>query len=213
MPSPSTLPLALETVAHELSRLPSIGKKSALRLALHLLKVPKQEVEKLGSAILALRSAVRLCSQCGFLAEGDLCSICSNPKRDHGLICVVEECADVLAVERTALHLGAYHVLHGRLAPLQGVLPEDLHLESLIQRVRTGQPSPVREVIAATNPTADGDATALYVLQQLAPMGVRMTRLAYGIANNSSVESADETTLSRALAGRIDLTFSGARGD
>jgi recombination protein RecR len=202
MASKLPIPAALEQVIYELSRLPTIGRKSAQRLAFHLLKVEPNDVQRLGQAITALRQSVNLCSRCGFIADEALCVICANPRRDHSIICVVEECADVLAVERTGLHCGVYHVLHGRLAPLQGILPDDLNLNTLLERVTTGIPVPVREVIAATNPTADGDATALYIQKCLAPLGTPVTRLAYGIANNSTVETADETTLSRALIGR-----------
>jgi recombination protein RecR len=196
------LPSALQRVIDELAKLPAIGRKSAQRLALHLLKVQPSDVQRLGSAIHALREEVGLCRRCGFLAEEELCSICKQTSRDHGLICVVEEPGDVLAIERAGAHRGAYHVLHGRLAPLQGVLPQHLNLDPLLERVRQARPCPVREVIAATNPTADGDATALFLSGLLAEFSIPVTRLAYGIANNSTVEFADDTTLSRAISGR-----------
>ncbi len=194
-------PKALESLIHELSRLPTVGRKSAQRLALHLLKADQAQAEKLANALAGLHSGVRFCRQCFFLAESDLCAICKDVRRDPTAICVVEEPADVIAFERSAFFRGHYHVLLGRLSPLQGVMPEDLKIDELLRRVdKPG--AEISEVILATNPSVDGDATALYLHKMLERRGIKTSRLGLGVPMGSSLEYIDELTLQKALEGR-----------
>ena len=195
------LPPAMERVIRELSRLPTIGRKSAQRLAFHLLRQPADQARALGGALESLHREVRFCSRCRYLAEGDLCPVCADPARDAGVVCVVEDFQDVAALEKARSYAGVYHVLMGRLSPLQGVTPEDLTIEALMVRLRAGEP-PVREVVLATNPNVDGDATAMYLSGLIAPLGVRVTRLGLGLAVGSSLEYSDELTLRNAFEGR-----------
>ena len=201
------LPDPLERLIHELSRLPTIGKKSAQRLAFHLLKAPDQRARELATALIDVRERLRFCRQCGFIAEGDLCSICTDERRDPTLLCVVEEPFDVLALERGGAFKGSYHVLMGRLSPLQGITPDDLNIASLLDRIDSSKTTdtPVREVILATNPNVDGDATALYLSRLITAHGVSCTRLGLGLAVGSSLEFADELTLRQALDSRRAL--------
>lgn len=198
------LPEPLERLVHELSRLPTIGRKSAQRLAFHLLKAPEQHARNLARALGDMRDRIRFCTRCGFIADGDLCAICTDPRRDTTSLCVVEEPLDVLAFERGGSFRGSYHVLMGRLSPLQGVTPDDLRIDELLDRVANSQP-PVTEVILATNPNVDGDATALYLARLLAEKGVACTRLGLGLAVGSSLEFADELTLRQAFDSRRSL--------
>ncbi len=183
----------------ELGRLPGIGPKTAERLAHHLLAADRAEVLALADALRAVKENVRLCKQCCGLAEGDLCPLCADPARDASVICVVEQPRDQAAVERSASYRGVYHVLHGRLAPLDNVGPEHLTVDRLLQRVRAGG---VREVIMATNPTLEGDGTALYLSSLLSPLGVKVTRLARGLPSGSVLEFANNQMLADALEGR-----------
>lgn len=198
------LPSAMERVVRELSRLPTIGRKSAQRLAFHLLRQPADQARALGGALDALHREVRFCSRCRYLAEGELCAICSDPSRDAGVVCVVEDFQDVAAFEKSRSYRGVYHVLMGHLSPLQGVTPEDLTIDVLMARLRGAQP-PVREVVLATNPNVDGDATALYLSSLIEPVGIRVTRLGLGLAVGSSLEYSDELTLRKAFEGRRAL--------
>jgi recombination protein RecR len=183
----------------QLGKLPGIGPKSAERLAHHLLSAPRTQVLALADALRALKEQVRQCSQCCNPTEHDLCSICGDPRRDASLICVVETPRDLTSLERSGQFRGLYHVLHGRLAPLDGVGPEHLTVDRLLARVRAGG---VQEVIMATNPTTEGDGTALYLSSLLGPLGVRVTRLARGLPTGSNLEFANTQMLADALEGR-----------
>lgn len=191
---------SLEKLINELTKLPSIGRKTAQRLAFHLLKQPKEEVVLLSRALVDMTERIVRCRICNHITESNPCSICISTKRDHSVICVVEESNDVLAVERTDQYRGVYHVLGGLLDPLDGVGPEDLKVKELMQRITTD----VREVILAINPNVQGDATVMYIAEKLRAIGrVRITRIARGIPIGSDLEFADMTTLSRAMEGRV----------
>lgn len=183
----------------ELGKLPGIGPKTAERLTHHLLAAGKAEVLALADALRAVKESIRLCRQCHNLTEGELCAICADPRREAATVCVVEQPRDLAALERAGAYRGLYHVLHGRLAPLDGIGPEQLTVEGLLRRVRQGG---VREVIMATNPTLEGDGTALYLSTLLAPFGVRVTRLARGLPSGSVLEFANSQMLADALDGR-----------
>jgi recombination protein RecR len=196
----------LENLIDELARLPSIGRKTAQRLALHLLKAPREEAARLAEAILLVKDRVGFCSLCGNYAEQDPCPLCSDPRRDHGLVCVVEQPVDVLAIERTASFRGVYHVLRGVLSPLDGTGPEDLRVRELLQRLNGAVPeTAAREVILATNPTGNGEATAMYLQKLLSPLGLKVTRIARGVPVGSDLEYSDIVTLARALEGRKEM--------
>ncbi len=195
-------PAALERLTEQFARLPGIGMKSAQRLAFYVLSLPKDEAQSFAQAILDAKDSVRLCPVCQNLTDQALCAICADPERDHGLICVVAEPKDVIAMERAREYHGVYHVLHGVISPLSHVGPDDLRIRELLARVADGS---VREVIMATNPDTEGEATAMYLSRLLRPMGVKVTRLAYGIPVGSQLEYADEVTLLRALEGRQEI--------
>ena len=186
----------------ELMRLPGVGEKTAQRLAFHLLKVPKQEAEALALAILAVKEKIHRCSQCYGITEADPCAICSDPKRDRMLLSVVEEAADIFALEKLREYRGLYHVLGGALSPLEGVGPEALTISQLITRLQEGA---IQEVIVATNPNLEGEATAMYLSKVLKPLAVKVTRLAHGLPIGSALEYADEVTLLKSLEGRREL--------
>ena len=192
----------LELQIEELEKLPSIGLKSAQRLALHLLRVPKEDALRLAEAIRAVRERVGFCGTCGNFSETDPCSLCADPRRDGRVLCVVEQPVDVLAFERTGQFNGRYHVLGGALSPLEGTSPEQLRIRELLSRLRGGE---VKEVILATNPNVNGEATALYLSKLLTPLGVRVTRIARGVPMGSDLEYSDQVTLARALEGRRDV--------
>ena len=196
------LPAALERLTEQFARLPGIGAKSAQRLALYTLSMPREDAEAFAQAILEARAAVHTCPVCQNLTDRDLCAICDDDRRDHGVICVVAEPRDVIAMERAREYTGVYHVLHGVISPLSHIGPDDIRVRELLERVRAGG---VREVIMATNPDTEGEATAMYISRLLRPLGVRVTRLAYGIPVGSQLEYADEVTLLRALEGRQDI--------
>jgi recombination protein RecR len=193
---------AMETLILHLTKLPSIGRKSAERLAFHLLRAPKEEAFALAEAIRAMRERIRRCSICGNITEEDPCSICADERRQRDLICVVEEPMDIVAFEKSEAFDGVYHVLDGRLSPLQGVTADDLRIDSLERRVRQGA---VRELILATNPSVDGEATALYLSRLLSPYVEKITRIGLGLPMGSSLEYADARTLKKALEGRTLL--------
>jgi recombination protein RecR len=202
----------LENLIDEFARLPSIGRKTAQRLALHVLKAPREEAARLAEAILLVKDRVGFCSLCGNYAEQDPCPLCADPRRDHRLVCVVEQPVDVLAIERTASFRGVYHVLRGVLSPLDGTGPEDLRVRELLGRLNgagaahEGTPGgEVREVILATNPTVNGEATAMYLQKLLTPLGVKVTRIARGVPVGSDLEYSDVVTLARALEGRKEM--------
>jgi len=197
----SNLAAPLERVIAELSKLPSIGRKTAQRLAFHLLKAPPEQSAALGQAISELRARIRYCNDCFNLAESDLCPICSDPRRDRGLLCVVEEPSNLLALERTGAFKGLYHVLGGVLSPLKDIGPDRLRIRELQARLeRNG----IDEVILATNPDVEGEATAVYLARTLASKGVKVTRLAQGLPAGGDLEYTDDLTLRRALEGRRD---------
>jgi recombination protein RecR len=192
---------SVQNLVAQLTRLPGVGQRTAQRLAFHLLRAPKDEALALAAAITEVKERVRFCRECGNLTEDDVCAICLDARRDHSLICVVEQPVDLISVERTAEYRGLYHVLGGALSPIDGVEPSDLRIDELIQRVeRNG----VEEVVVATNPNMTGEATAAYLADRLRGR-VRVTRLASGLPVGGDLEYADEVTLGRALAGRREM--------
>ena len=197
-----TVPAPLARVIQELVKLPGIGEKTATRLAFHLSRTDRREVESLAGALRDLRDQLRTCSVCCALAGSDPCELCSDPQRNAELICIVEESADLAAVERSGGFRGRYHVLQGTLAPLDGIGPDDLRIGELLRRLDAG---PVREIIIATNPTTEGEATAMYLARLIKPLGVRVTRIAHGLPMGGDVEYADLATIGKALEGRREM--------
>ena len=198
------LPESLQSLINALERLPGIGPKSASRLAFYFLRAPEEVSQDLASALANLKANTTLCLECFNITEAgrEQCEICESAQRDAGLVCVVEEALDVLALERTGGYRGKYHVLQGVLSPIEGIGPDDLKIKQLIGRVGRGE---IKEVILATNPSMEGDATALYLQQHLEPLGVRVTRLARGLPVGGDLEYADQNTLLRALSGRQEM--------
>jgi recombination protein RecR len=198
------LPESLQSLINALERLPGIGPKSASRLAFYFLRAPEEVSQDLASALAKLKANTTLCQECFNITEAgrERCEICESSQRDGSLVCVVEEPLDVVALERTAGYQGKYHVLQGVLSPIEGIGPDDLKIRELIGRVSQGE---IREVILATNPSMEGDATALYLRQHLEPLGVRVTRLARGLPVGGDLEYADQNTLLRALSGRQEM--------
>jgi recombination protein RecR len=198
------LPESIQSVINSLERLPGIGPKSASRLAFYLLRAPDEVSQDLSTALANLKAKTAFCQECFNITEAgrEICEICESSRRDGSLICVVEEALDVVALERTGGFQGKYHVLQGVLSPIEGIGPDDLKIKQLIARVRSGG---VKEVILATNPSMEGDATALYLRQQLEPLGVKVTRLARGLPVGGDLEYADQNTLLRALSGRQEM--------
>ncbi|HEY5440937.1 MAG TPA: recombination mediator RecR [Gemmatimonadaceae bacterium] len=190
---------AIDDLSGELARLPGIGRKTALRLTYHLLKQPPEQSRRLADALRTLSDKVRPCSLCFNLTEDELCVICRDPRRDAALICVVEEAADIGAIERAGEYRGQYHVLGGRLSPLDGVTPDDLTISQLVRRIESGG---IREVILATNPSLEGEATALYVQRQLTTFPLSITRIARGLPVGGDLEYADGVTIAQALSAR-----------
>ncbi len=195
-------PAALQDLADAFSRLPGIGGKTAQRLAFHVLSLPMEEAESFADAILAAKKSVHTCPICQNLTDRDICPICQDPGRDSSTICVVAEPRDVIAMERSREYNGVYHVLHGVISPLNHVTQDDIRIKELLQRISSGN---VREVIMATNPDTEGEATAMYISRLLRPMELKVTRLAYGVPVGSQLEYADEVTLTRALEGRQEI--------
>jgi len=193
---------AIDRLAEDFARLPGVGRKTAIRLVFHLMKRPKEEALRLSDSIREVAETIRPCTRCGNFAETDLCEICSNPGRDTSLLCVVEEAYDVGAIERTGQFKGVFHVLGGRLSPLDGVGPEELSIPHLLERVGSDA---VSEVIVATNASVEGEATAVYLENTLRPLGIKVTRLARGIPVGSDLEYVDGTTIAEALAGRREM--------
>jgi recombination protein RecR len=192
----------LQRLIDELSKLPTIGPKTAQRLAFYMLSMNQADAQALAAAILEAKRLIRYCSICGNITDVDPCAICTNDRRDHAVVCVVEDPRDIVAMERTREFAGVYHVLQGAISPLDGVGPDDLRIAELLRRVADGA---VREVIVATNPRVEGEATALYLSRVLKPLGVRVTRIAHGLPVGGDLEYADEVTLARALEGRREL--------
>jgi recombination protein RecR len=192
---------ALQQLVEEFAQLPGVGRKTALRLALFMLKRPREEVVKMARALVDVKDRITSCSVCCNITETDPCTICSSAKREQGTLCVVEEPSDVIALEKTNEFRGLYHVLGGALSPLDGIGPDDLKIRELLKRF----PGDINEVILALNPTVEGEATTIYLTRLVKPLGVKVTRLARGIPVGGNLEFADEATLSRALEGRITL--------
>lgn len=193
---------AVQTLIDELGKLPGIGPKSAQRIAFHLLKLPPEDAERLATAITEAKARVGFCTRCFNVAEGEECGICRDPRRDTSVVCVVEEPRDVVAVEKTQEFRGRYHVLLGAISPIEGIGPEQLKVKELLARL---VPEGIEEVILCTNPTIEGEATAMYLARLLKPLGVRATRIASGLPVGGDLEYADELTLGRALEGRREL--------
>ncbi|MBQ6388114.1 MAG: recombination protein RecR [Mogibacterium sp.] len=196
-------PRSLNKLIHELGKLPGIGGKTATRLAFHILSLTDREAEDLAEAITGAKHSLRYCSVCGNLTDQEKCLICSDPTRDQSLICVVETPQDVVAMERIREYRGLYHVLHGAISPAEGIGPNDINLKSLITRLQGS--SEVEEVIIATNPNIEGEATAMYISRLLKPAGIKVTRIAHGIPVGGDLEYADEVTLLKAMEGRREL--------
>jgi recombination protein RecR len=195
----------IEDLTGELARLPGIGRKTAQRLTYFLLKRPPEEMKRLARVLENVADRVHACSRCGNLTEEDPCALCANPRRDHTVVCVVEEASDIGAIERTGEYRGVYHVLGGRLSPLEGIGPDELNIKTLLERLRSAadvQPDGMKEVIVATNPSVEGEATALYLQRLIQPLGVRVTRLARGLPVGGDLEYADGVTIAQALSGR-----------
>ncbi len=198
----SNLAPPVAALIEEFSKLPGIGVKSAQRLTFFVLRSPTDQARRLAEAIMRVKESIIYCSRCFNITETDPCPTCSNPNRDQEVICVVEEPLDVLAIEKTGAYKGLYHVLHGALSPVEGILPKDLRIDELMQRVRGHK---LREIILATNPNFEGEYTANYIKEELASLGLRVTSLARGLPMGGDLEYADEGTLSRALEGRRDM--------
>jgi recombination protein RecR len=193
---------SVQTLIDELGRLPGVGPKSAQRIAFHLLKLPAEDVHRLAQAITVAKQKVGFCTRCFNVSEGELCGICLDDRRDSTIVCVVEEPRDVVAVEKTREFRGRYHVLLGAISPIEGIGPEQLKVKELLVRI---EPEGIQEVILCTNPTIEGEATAMYLARLLKPIGVRTTRIASGLPVGGDLEYADELTLGRALEGRREL--------
>ena len=200
MSSYTAAPLA--KLAEQFERLPGIGNKTAQRLAYYVLKMPREKALEFSQAIMSAHDSIHYCKECCNLTDKEKCSVCENSKRDHSTICVVEDPRDVMAIERTQEYNGVYHVLHGAMSPLNGIGPEQLTIKELLARIQKSQ---VDEVIMATNPTIEGETTSMYISKLLKPLGVKVTRLAYGIPVGGDLEYADEVTLLRALEGRCEM--------
>lgn len=194
-------PVAIEKLIDEFAKLPGIGYKTAQRLTLHVLNLPDNEVREFAKALVLARGTVKYCSVCGNYTEKDPCPICSNPSRDKSTICVVEEPKDIMFMEKVKEYNGVYHVLHGTISPMAGRGPNDIKLKELISRMN----GEVKEVIVATNPNVEGEATAMYISKILKPLGVKVTRIAHGIPVGGDLEYADEVTLLKALEGRNEI--------
>jgi recombination protein RecR len=192
----------LARLIQECKRLPGIGQKSAQRIAFYLLRAPREEAEKLAQAILDVKDKLGICAECNNISDGDLCQFCRDPHRERTQICVVEEPHNILPIETTHAFRGLYHVLHGAISPLRGVGPEQLKIQSLVERLRQNE---IQEIILATNPTVEGEATAVYLSRLLKPLGPRITRIAMGIPVGSDLEFADEVTMSRSLENRREM--------
>jgi recombination protein RecR len=195
---------SLDRLIGSLKRLPGVGPKQAERLSIHLLRAPDSDVEALINNLRAMKADIRPCSRCFDFTDGDLCRICSDSSRDQRLLCVVEEPQDVAAIERSRGFQGCYHVLHGALSPLEGVEPGMLRMKELVERV-TASAGAIREVVLATDPDTEGEATALYIAQRLKPLGVKLTRIAHGVPLGGDLDYIDERTLSHAMTGRREM--------
>ncbi|NEZ47989.1 recombination protein RecR [Clostridium niameyense] len=194
-------PIAIEKLMEEFAKLPGVGYKTAQRLTLHILNLPQDEVKEFAQALVKARGTIKYCSVCGNFTDKDPCAVCGNPNRDKSIICVVEEPKDIISMEKVKEYNGLYHVLHGNISPMAGRGPEDIKLRELIKRINGS----VDEVIVATNPNVEGEATAMYISKIIKPLGVKVTRIAHGVPVGGDLEYADEVTLSKALEGRTEL--------
>ena len=198
----ASTPEPIQRLVEAFHRLPGIGPKSAQRLAYHILRTSEQEASALAQAVLDVKQRIRLCSQCLNITEADPCSFCQDSRRDRTIVCIVEQPLDVLAIERSGGYRGLYHVLHGVLNPMDGVGPEHIHVRELVVRLQAGE---IQEVIMATNPSLEGEATAMYIQRLVGPAGVKVTRLARGLPSGADLEYTDDVTLARALEGRQEI--------
>ena len=194
-------PIAIEKLIEEFAKLPGIGYKTAQRLTLYVLNLPQEEVREFAEALIKARGTIKYCSTCGNFTDKDPCAICSNPSRDHDTICVIEQPKDIMSLERVREFNGVYHVLHGTISPMAGRGPEDIRIKELVRRMSGN----IKEVIVATNPTIEGEATAMYISRVLKPLEVKVTRIASGMPVGGGLEYADEVTLSKALEGRKEI--------
>jgi recombination protein RecR len=194
-------PIAIEKLIEEFAKLPSIGQKTAQRLTLHILNLPDDEVREFANALVKARGTIKYCSVCGNFTDKDPCPLCDNPNRDKGTICVVEQPKDIMTMEKVKEYNGVYHVLHGNISPMQGRGPQDIRIRELVSRMSED----VKEVILATNPNIEGEATAMYISKVLKPLDIKVTRIASGIPVGGDLDYADEVTLSKALEGRKEL--------
>lgn len=192
----------LSRLIEELSRLPGVGRKTAQRLAFHIINMPESSVQNLSNSIIEAKTKIRYCAKCCTLTDDELCQICSSPKRDQNIIMVVEDPRDMAAYERTKQYKGLYHILHGAISPMTGIGPSELKLKELLERLKVED---IKEIIIATNPNVEGEATAMYIAKLLKPIGVKVTRIANGVPVGGDLEYIDEVTLSRALEGRVEL--------
>ena len=190
----------LEDAVNEMSQLPGVGKRTALRLVLHLMRQPEQQTDQLSTALTRMRHDLKFCKKCHNVSDGDLCEICSSPKRDETIVCVVEDIRDVMAIENTSQYRGLYHVLGGKISPMDGIGPQDLKVRSLVERIKTDD---VQEIIFALSPTIEGDTTNFYIFKQLEGIDIRTSTIARGIAVGDELEFADEVTLGRSIAQRV----------
>lgn len=193
---------SLSRLINEFKKMPSVGTKTAQRLAFYILRISNEEASKLANSITDLKKKMRQCSICGNITESEVCIICKNPKRDQGVICVVEEPKDIVVIEKTGVFKGLYHVLMGAISPLEGIGPDDLRLTQLITRINSGD---IREIIVATEPNTEGEATAIYLAQLIKPLNVKVSRIARGLPMGIDIEYADEDSLAKSLEGRIAL--------
>lgn len=194
-------PVAIEKLIEEFAKLPGIGYKTAQRLTIHVLNLPQEEVREFADALVKARGTIKYCSVCGNYTDKDPCAICSNPNRDASTICVVEQPKDIIAMEKVKEYNGLYHVLHGTISPMAGRGPDDIKLKELVSRMNKN----IKEVIVATNPNVEGEATAMYIAKILQPLGVKVTRIAHGLPVGGDLDYADEVTLSKALEGRREI--------
>ena len=193
---------SIEKLIESFEKLPSIGHKTAQRLAFYMLDLSKEEIKEFTDSIINAKNNLKFCSKCFNISDTDPCNICSNPKRDESVICVVEEVRDVLAMERTHEYNGVYHVLHGSISPMNGVGPDDIKIKELLARLMDGK---VKEIILATNPRVEGEATAMYISKLVKPLGIKVTRIARGIPIGGDLEYTDEVTLAKSLEGRVEI--------
>jgi recombination protein RecR len=196
---------ALENLVNELTRLPSIGRKTAQRLAMFIIKQPRDEAERLAKSLIDVKDKIKFCKTCCNITENEVCRICTSERRDRTVICVVEEPQDVYAIEKTNEYKGLYHVLHGRISPLEGIGPNDVRIKELLYRLEDDSKNEIKELILALNPTVEGETTILYLGKIIKPLGIKLTRIARGIPIGSDIELTDQVTLAKAIEGRVVL--------